>query len=65
MSKLTTLHPKVGAGAVSGAVTLLILHGLAYYHVVLGGQVQAAIGILAVTAAAYLAPPPAAEPPAA
>lgn len=58
MSKLLTLHPKAGAAGVAGAVILLVLHGLAYYHVVLGGEVQAAIAVLAAFAASYLAPAP-------
>lgn len=63
MSKLATLHAKTGAAGVAGAIALIVLHTLAYYNVHLGGEVQAAIAVIAAFVASYLTPPPAAEAP--
>lgn len=63
MSKLATLHPKVGGAGVAGAVTLLVLHVLAYYNVHLGAEVQASIAVIATFLGGYLTPSaPAATP---
>lgn len=62
VAKLVTLHPKVGGAGAAGAVTLIVLHVLAYYHVQLGSEVQAAIAVLASVAGGYLTPSPASEP---
>jgi len=54
----TTIHPKAGAGALGGAVTILAVYLLSLAHVTLPDEVTQALPVIVGFVTAYLTPSP-------